>query len=456
MEALPQLNFWSQLQSIIETVCMEFDQKWQKRKRVLNTHFLVLLIFKLVLSKNKQGYNSLLCELWDSNAQNNLLKLPQKNPIAASSLCEARQKMPESIFLELNQKILMHWQQNHVSSTWQGHRIFAADGSKINLPTELMKAGYKIENENRCHHPTGLISTLYHLGDGMIYDFILQPTLDERLCAIEHMGQLSKGDVLVLDRGYFSYLLLYKSFEMGIHLICRMQKGIINPEIKAFWDSQEIDTVIEYYPSAPVRSKFKKRGFNLKFKNILLRLIKYTIAGKIYVCATTFIGENYPLEAFPKLYHGRWGIEELYKISKQFIEVEDFHSCTEKGIKQELYAHLLLINIARIFESEAKNNLPSPMKDEKSIEIKDNYWKGFCEELHKIKINFKNCLLVVGRYLEQLFSANRCAVMDWLSQAIASIVRVRQKIRPGRHYPRRSFNLIKKLASVNNSRIANA
>lgn len=46
--------------------------------------------------------------------------------------------------------------------------------------------------------------------------------------------------------------------------------------------------------------------------------------------------------------NGRWGIEELCKISKQLIGIEDFHSQTERGVKQEIYAHLLLINIARI------------------------------------------------------------------------------------------------------------
>ena len=60
---------------------------------------------------------------------------------------------------------------------------------------------------------------------------------------------------------------------------------------------------------------------------------------------------SYKIDEFQKLYHGRWGIEELYKISKVYIDVEDFHSSTERGVKQELYAHLLLINIARIFGS---------------------------------------------------------------------------------------------------------
>jgi hypothetical protein len=48
------------------------------------------------------------------------------------------------------------------------------------------------------------------------------------------------------------------------------------------------------------------------------------------VCSTTLIGGQYPLDEFPSVYHGRWGIKELYKISKEFIDIEDFHSKSKR------------------------------------------------------------------------------------------------------------------------------
>lgn len=45
------------------------------------------------------------------------------------------------------------------------------------------------------------------------------------------------------------------------------------------------------------------------------------------------------------------------KISKEFIGIEDFHSHSERGVLQECYAHLLMVNIARIFENEANKYL---------------------------------------------------------------------------------------------------
>lgn len=343
-------NFWSPVQKVIEDVCAQFDSKWQIRRRVIDTHFLVLFIFKLILSKNQQGYKSLLSELWEQQE----LSQYKHSPISSSSLCEARQKLPEELFIDLNRAVISSREKEHPAPLWRGHRIFAADGSKINLPRELLLVGYRAPNREQ-YYPQGIMSMVYYLGSGLVYDCLLSKDKSERHCALSHMERLSEGDVLVLDRGYFSYLLLHQANERNIHLICRLQSGTMNQAIKTFWHSQQDDAIIEYYPSAPVKTEIKKQGYDLDYKTIKLRLIKYKIENEIYVCATTLTDANYPIHEFPGIYHGRWGIEELYKISKRFINIEEFHSKTERGVKQELYAHALLINIARIFELEANN-----------------------------------------------------------------------------------------------------
>ena len=444
MDEQQVVSFWSAIQTTIRDICKRYDATWRKRCRILSTQFLVLFIFKLVLSKNKQGYNSTLSELWDTMSGNSDIQLPQEKPIAASSICEARQKMPTEIFNELNKEVVAEFNQSRPSSTWRGHRLFGTDGSKLNLPRELEKYGYKILNPTNQHYPTGLFSTLYNLSQGVIYDFSLESHLDERRSVLEHMKHLKTGDVLILDRGYFSYYLLHESIMRGIHLVCRLPRGKSNKAVTEFWDSNETDIIINYTPSYAVVNDLKKKGIKLSIKESPLRLVKYTIDKEVYVCATTLIGANYPESEFPALYHGRWGLEELYKISKEFIDVEDFHSKSERGVKQELYAHCLLVNLARMLEKDANDSLPPQEKITDESQPKDSYWQGFCEEVRTIKINFKNCLLVTGRNVERLFLAAKNTVCNWVFRAIESIAKVRQKIRPGRHYPRVSHKPINK------------
>ena len=60
---------------------------------------LILFIFRLVFSKNKQGYGITILELWEQCRIMNIT-LPQKKPAAPSAFSNARKKLDESIFKE--------------------------------------------------------------------------------------------------------------------------------------------------------------------------------------------------------------------------------------------------------------------------------------------------------------------------------------------------------------------
>ena len=166
----------------------------------------------------------------------------------------------------------------------------------------------------------------------LIYDCILEPEKGERACLLLHMEKLQSGNVLVLDRGYFSYLILIKAIEKGIHLICRMQSGSVNKEVQAFWDSDKIDEVITYTPSTSVKYESKKQGYDIDLKPVKLRLIKYIIGDETYVCCTTLFGENYPLNEFAAVYHGRWGdLRNVTRFQKNLLMLKTFIASLSAG-----------------------------------------------------------------------------------------------------------------------------
>ena len=81
-------------------------------------------------------------------------------------------------------------------------------------------------------------------------------------------------------------------------------------------------------------------------------------SGCSYCLATTLWDQNqFPLATLSDAYHGRWGIEELYKISKRLVEIEQFHSKSERGVKQELYAHFVLLALSRSFGNQFEDDL---------------------------------------------------------------------------------------------------
>jgi len=140
------IHLWGKVVHIISDVAQTFDQTWQKRKRVIDSLLLIFLIFRLVFSKNSQGYGTTIEDFW-ANCHRMKFPLPQKKPISAAAFTDARKKLDEKLFKTLNSRIISACQQeNGDTYRWFNHRLFAVDGSKLNLPRPMMAQGYKTPN----------------------------------------------------------------------------------------------------------------------------------------------------------------------------------------------------------------------------------------------------------------------------------------------------------------------
>ena len=180
--------------------------------------------------------------------------------------------------------------------------------------------------------------------------------------------------------------------------------------------------------------KNTKRLMRLKypqgdFKSYSMRLVKYKIKESTFVLATTLLDQKkYSSKDLANLYHGRWAVEELYKISKQLINIEDFHSKSERGVKQELFAHFILITLTRIFSNHCEENIN-----------RDNI-KGKLS----FQTNFKNSLMSVSRNIEALLLRQKEFIRKTINYITNSISICREKVRPGRSYKRQSKKPIRR------------
>lgn len=434
----PFIQLWQNIADLVFKVANEFDQKWQKRKRVINTMLIILFIFRLVFSKNIQGYGITIIELWDHCRKMNF-PLPQYKPVAPSALCNARAKLDENIFKIINTKVIDAYENNNAEHRWKQHRIFAVDGTKINLPRQLISSGYQTPSDN-AHYPQGLVSCIYQLKSKIPYDFDLVSHSDERKVAVTHFKVLKQNDVVVYDRGYFSYIMLYCHVVQGIHTVFRIQKNTYKV-IQEFMTSDSTDTIVTIKPVKSSQKEILSKKPDIKFIPIKLRLLKYTISGTTYTLGTTLLDSNYKLQEFADCYHSRWGIEELYKISKVLIDVEEFHGRKERGVKQELFAHFTLITLNRIFANHVEDGLNNP-NIEDVFTNKDNCSNQ--TKTRKKRINFKNALITIARNLEGLFIQQIIFVKKTVQNIITSIFSCKQKERPNRSYERRSRKPLKK------------
>lgn len=426
------VSLWQEVVHILHEVADEYDQKWRLRKRVIDSLMLMLLIFRLVCSKNTQSYGTTIDDLWHS-CEKLQLPLPQKNVIAASSFCAARKKLDEAIFADANQRILATYASQGPPFTWRAHRLFAVDGSKLNLPRELRAAGYPVPSDS-AHYPQGLLSCLYQLKSQLPFDFDLVSHGNERLCAMRHLETLEKDDVVVYDRGYFSYPLLYHHHQRGVHAVFRLQESMPTV-IQDFLSSSQTDAEVLLYPSPRHQADIRRQLPDIDIAPLRMRLLKYEVAATTFYLGTTLVEahQRYPIEEFAELYHARWGIEELYKVSKRIFEVENFHARTERGVKQELFAHFVLITMNRLFANRADLELNSP-----PVSPPQTRTGGDSLATATRKTNFKNCIHVIQRNLEELVLLQH-HLLAAVQRTFRAVVSHYQRMRPGRSFPRRSL-----------------
>ena len=429
----PFVGLWRRVIVLLNSVADEFDAQWRQRRRVIDTLLLMLFIFRLVFSKNQQGYGTTIVELW-AQCQQMGVPLPQAKPVAASAFCNARKKLDAAIFKTLNRRVIATYEPLPDSYNWLGRRLFAVDGMKINLPRPLRHADYAMPSDTS-HYPQGLVSCLYQLKSQIPHDFDLASHLDERRMALVHLKTLRSGDVVVYDRGYFSYAMLYAHQRAGVDVIFRLSRRA-GKGIEIFMDSSEIEkTVTIEMPPARQKAILEKHP-DIEFQPLSLRLIKYLFDGTTYTLGTTLLdGDRYRKAAFPDLYHARWGIEELYKVSKKLVGVDDFHAQTERGVKQELFAHFVLLTLNRILANHTEAGLNADRKSQ--------------ADAPRFQVNIKNALVTMARHLEELFLRQTRLTCDTLNSMINAIGFCRQKTRPGRKYPRVSMKPVGKWHSSN-------
>ena len=415
----PFVQLWRRMVMALERVAAEHDREWRQRKRILSTILIIMFVFRLAQSTQRKGYGITLNELWENCRALNV-ELPQAHPVSASAICRARNKVDADVFKKLHREILKQIDDSESGQLWKGHRVFAIDGTKLNLPRALMNAGYRLPAE-KAHYPQGLLSTLYRLQSKIPTDFELLAHANERAAAVTHLGRLRENDVVVYDRGYYAFAMLLEHKNRGIHPLFRIKRNA-NAEFAAFEAGGRTDAVLQVRPTETAVRELRGKcpGWD-RFEPVAVRLVKSTANSADYLLATTLTDTKaYPARDLSELYHMRWSIEEMYKISKNEVGIEDFHSKNENGVKQEIYAHFTHMTLVRQFTNRGEQHLNADRSD------------------GQLQASFRSGFLALQKHIEMLALKVSASLADKLTDILKTTTMAHRRIRPFRSYPRKS------------------
>lgn len=300
-----------------------------------------------------------------------------------SAFVQCRKKIKPEVFVHLNQTLIREFYTDNDDSIklWKGFRLLAVDGSTIALPnTEELKASYgEIKNQTNTTVAQARVSVLYDVRNNYVLDGILSPlSQGEGVLALQHLEHAKEKDLIIYDRGYPSFRLMFEHFSKSLDFVIRAKKDF-NNEVADFYANGLESKVVEFYPNKS--AKISDKPYDYKTP-ITVRLVRVPLPNQEDEILITSLldAEQYPSELFKELYFERWKIETFYDEFKTKLKVENFSGYSKQSILQDFYTALFVANIQTLLVEEINEELQKEAKGKYVYKVNNSLSYGFLKD----------------------------------------------------------------------------
>lgn len=348
--------------------------------------------------------------------------------VTKGALSQARAKLNPWAFKRLNEVVVDAFYKEASYYVWFDIRVLSIDGSRLMLPNHKT-----VKEEFGTHNFGPKADSARSLAMcSMLYDPLNQLTLDaqiapyassERDLLMLHLDKIDKGDMLLLDRGYPCFWLLFLLQAKGIEFCVRL-KDEWWLQVHEFTQSKDSEKIVKFKLPKKDREKLLEYP-DMLGKEISCRLVKVELEnGEVEVLCTSLTDcEKYPKEEIGHLYHYRWGEEEAYKLLKARVELENFSGKTAKAIKQDFHSKIFLMSLCSAYAHPIEEKVRQEHHADQQNKNK-----------HPQKINRTNALatimdMAIPMFINKKFKKALKAFDD-------IVYKTREVVRPGRSVPR--------------------
>lgn len=241
-----------------------------------------------------------------------------------------------------------------ISKFFSGHkRILAVDGTVISI-NKCINLRQDFDTTNTGSYCKGYLTVIYDVMERIPIAARLDPVCRERAALMDLSDHINPGDILILDRNYYSGGSegLFNFFDSkGIKLLCRLSNA--NKTIM----KMKGDDIIFTHDSVTAR----KITFVLPQKKESGEETLQT-----YTFVTNLSKECYPVEHIKHTYHQRWDIEEFFKTLKTRLGGDFYNHHSIETIHRKIFSQLLVtIFTAFIIKVVHQHRLEHPTKPAK-------------------------------------------------------------------------------------------
>lgn len=349
---------------IIENILREIGVKY--RSRIYNPVVIVWSFLSQVLEPDHSCQNAvsrIMAYLADEDR-----KIPSAN---TSAYCQARKKLPEELFKKLLEKSAKNNEDKiDKKHLWRGRPVKSIDGSTVSMPDTLKnQSAYPQPSSQKkgCGFPLAKIGVLFSYATGSVVGIVIDifKTHDIKL-ARKLTDYLKRGDILLGDRAFCSYLDICLWQQKGIDTVVRLhqgrlQKGKKRPKYTVYPPFKQKKKTRKSPPdcliiwSKPNRKPpdISPEDFDILPNDLVLRELHCYICipgfrtKEITVVTTLLDAVEYPASAILELYESRWQTEVNLRNLKTILGMDILSCQTPEMIRKEIYVYLLAYNLLR-------------------------------------------------------------------------------------------------------------
>lgn len=298
---------------------------------------------------------------------------------------------------------------------WKGLKVVGIDGSTLKVqdtPENRKHFGAPKSGRGRSAFPLVRLVSLVAVSTHLLWGVAIGPySVGEVPQAMTLLPLLGEGCLVLLDRGFLSYWLLWNILNQKSHFLIRAKKNLRFKHLRKLGPG---DWLVRITVPAYLRKAHPELP-----ETLTLRLISYRIPGfrPARLLTSLLDGATFPASELITEYHDRWEVETSYDEIKthQLAKTQPLLRSKEpERVEQELYGLLIGYTLVRGLMAEAAQHAG----------------------LSPLSLSFVDTLERIREWLMLMAWAPTIQLMDLYRQLLQQIAACRLPARRHRKYPR--------------------
>ena len=356
-EGLPFLQLLSR--NLIEAACRDCYYFWRER---IYTPSITLAIFLSQILSDDHSCDDAVDRFQKYRYDHGLPRVAT----STASYCEARQRLPETLFWDLVRRVGRSIQQQ-ANRAWlfHGRAVQIADGSTVLMPDTPQNQAVYPQAKTQAPGvglPIARILVVFSLAVGTVLEAVLGPYQGKQTSELALLRQIidafQPGDIFLADRFFCSYWVIAALLSRGVDVVVRLHQRRCVDFRRGRRLGRE-DRLVTWKkpkqrPEWMSRAEYEAMPTELTVRVLRVRVQDKTKrVRKLELVTTLRDAVEYSRKEVGSLFRQRWHAELDLRTLKSQMQMEMLRTKTPEMVAKEVAVHLLAYNLIRGMMAEA-------------------------------------------------------------------------------------------------------